>query len=150
MPSLIIVAFDTNKYAEKIIEYTINNIYKPGDHIAIAHIFDAKEVGSHLCLNEIKISESTLNDNTKKKLDESSKTIKHLESILKNFSVPFTTYFESSKDKVDKTILKLSAEIGASCIVVGTKRPSRLSGIFRGSISHKLSCNSKVPVVVVR
>jgi nucleotide-binding universal stress UspA family protein len=53
-------------------------------------------------------------------------------------------------DRVAETIVAVARELGSDVIALGSRGLSDLSGLFRGSISHRVIAASDCPVLVVR
>lgn len=77
--------------------------------------------------------------------------VERMRRLLRDFQVEVALVVRAAPaDRVAETIVAVAAELACDVIALGSRGLSDLSGLFRGSVSHRVIATSDCPVLVVR
>lgn len=80
--------------------------------------------------------------------EEAQKAVEAVESPLRSTGAPFDTEIASSVGSVAHVIVEAADRWGADLIVLGSRRPSGLSGVLLGSVGHQVIHLTRRPVLL--
>ncbi|CAM0137414.1 hypothetical protein VKS41_003226 [Umbelopsis sp. WA50703] len=148
----ILIAYDNSEFSQKMFEWSLTQILRPdSDHILLATVLDVQEstyfhgnwggdrnAGFRGSARRLSISES----------DQATAQLKPLVERLVQRGM--TAQINVLKGDAKHEIVKLSKELGADMIIIGSRGLGAVKRLTMGSVSDYCVHNAECPVVVVR
>ncbi|GAB5589716.1 hypothetical protein Unana1_04616 [Umbelopsis nana] len=148
----ILIAYDNSEFSQKMFEWSLAQILRSeNDHVVLATVLDVQEstyfhrnwgadtnAGFRGSARRLSISES----------DQATAQLKPLVERLVQRGI--TAQINVLKGDAKQEIVKLSKDIGADIIVIGSRGLGAVKRLTMGSTSDYCVHNAECPVVVVR
>jgi nucleotide-binding universal stress UspA family protein len=139
--SRILIAVDSSDYAMKAFEYAIQLALALNAKVFVVHVVQnpAMTVDALVSVSELKTS-------FKK---QGSKLLTSLSSIAEaKFGMKVETILEEGDPP--KVILDTAKKFNANIIVIGSRGLSQIKELLLGSVSHSVTKDADIPVLVVK
>lgn len=142
----VMIAMDGSKHAIYAFECFVENIYRPGDNVIMAHCV---EHGSHLSSNILKAeNESELETMLKEIEEKSSQTIRTIDELANKHNIKHT--LECLNGSPGEALVKAADEQNVDVIIVGSRGHGTIRRTVMGCTSDYIVHHSRVPVMVCK
>ena len=143
----ILIAIDGSEYSEKAFDFYVENIYKEGDFVILAHCSSPPKLplfsfSEPMVMPSDEWLTAIVNENSK-----SSKLIEKFEITCESKKIPKKSVVGTGKP--GEAIIEAAHSEGANLIVMGSRGLNSLRRTFVGSVSDYVLHHSDIPVTIV-
>ncbi|KAG2181204.1 hypothetical protein INT43_008786 [Umbelopsis isabellina] len=155
----ILIAYDNSEFSQKMFEWSLAQILRPdNDHILLATVLDVQE-STYFHRNwggdrnaGMKISFKRFRGSARRlSISESDQATAQLKPLVERLvQRGMTAQINVLKGDAKQEIVKLSKDLGADMIIIGSRGLGAVKRLTMGSVSDYCVHNAECPVVVVR
>ena len=131
------VPLDGSKNAQRGLKFALNIAKKSGSSV----------IGLNVCSFPMVIDTTPIT--VHKTRQKSKEIIKQAEATSQKTKVPFTGIIKISKN-IGKTIITFAKSEKIDMVVMGSRGPDPVLGLFLGSVANYVVIKSKIPVTIIK
>ncbi|RUS75382.1 hypothetical protein EGW08_016872 [Elysia chlorotica] len=141
----VLIAMDESHHSDDALEYYVKNIHRKGDHLVILYVPEYHTViQSPMVMTDLSLVPDLMRDET----ERIKAVVERLGKKLLHFGLG--GHVKSVGGKPGEVIVKVSKEVNAALIVLGSRGMGTLRRTLMGSVSDYVMHHSHIPVLVCK